>query len=74
MPADLVKPYLHIKVKEIPLYNGFLVVILTNSKDKLKKHLPNFDKDEIYAHAILAGCKGNWGAYILFNFNFLYSL
>lgn len=63
------KEYLHMKSYEIPIYRGSLVVILTNSKARLQKHLPAFDRDVIYAHSWFDNFKGRQGFFVIFNFD-----
>ena len=61
--------YLHIKDIKIPLYRGRFVVILTNSKTKLKKYLPKFEQESIYAHSWVAEYKSKQGYIMVLNFN-----
>lgn len=61
------KKYLYRKDKPIPLYRGALVIVLTNSKKKLKNHLNDFGKGGIYAHSILSSYKGRQGFFLILN-------
>jgi len=67
----LSKEYLHIKATEIPLYRSKLIIVLTNSKDKLSKYLPDFalENDAIYGHAWMDNYKGFQGFYMILNFD-----
>lgn len=56
-----------IQSKEIPIYRGKLVIILSNDKDKIKKICPIFDDDNIFAHAIFGNYKGVQGFFIIIN-------
>lgn len=59
------------QVKEVPIYGGKLIFIDSTNTKKLRKLFPNtFDeKEEIYAHAIIGGHKGDVAYYILINSN-----
>lgn len=61
--------YLHLKEQKIPLYRGKLVMILTNSKKKLRKHVPEYKGETLYAHAIYTDWNGVQGFAIVLNFN-----
>ncbi|MDO6737078.1 hypothetical protein [Wenyingzhuangia sp. 2_MG-2023] len=46
-------PYIHIKRRKVPLYGGYLAIVLTNDLHLLKTKVdPNFSRDYVYAHAI----------------------
>lgn len=61
------KKYFFIQSKEIPLYRGKLVIILSNDKEKIKNICPIFDDDNIFAHAIFGNYKGTQGFFIILN-------
>lgn len=61
--------YLHLKYSEIPLYRGYLVVILTNSCKKLKSRIPEFTDEELYAQCRSIPFKGRQGHAVVFNFH-----
>lgn len=63
------KEYLHINAIEIPMYRGYLVIIITNSEDKLLKHLPEFSSNYIYGHAWLSSHKDKQAFYMVLNFD-----
>lgn len=63
--------YFHIMERNIPIYFGKLVVIISNDKDKVKKFVPVFEESEIYGHAIFGPYKGKQGFFVLFNFHSL---
>lgn len=59
--------YFHIKELEIPIYRGFLVVILTNNTEKLIELFPDFGDREPYAHTIYTEWKNRQGFVIILN-------
>jgi len=65
--------YLHYKEIEIPLYVGYLVVVITNCDKKIEEIIPDFhegrDRGFPYAHA-LEDCwkKDQTGFFGVFNF------
>lgn len=63
------KKYLLNKAIEIPLYGGYLVIVLSNSRKKVKKFLPSFDRSEVYAHAWADNYNGQQGYYVILNFD-----
>jgi hypothetical protein len=63
------KEYLHIKDIEIPIYRGRLVIIITNSVNKLQKYLPDFKQSKVYAHAWMDNYKGKAGHFMVLNFD-----
>jgi hypothetical protein len=71
---NIKKDYIHIEESDIPIYKGKLVIILTDSKKKLNKILPDFKDDEIYGHAWLAPYKNRAGYIIILNPTNSYSI
>ena len=65
----MIKPYLHKKVIPVPLYEGKLIIILSNDSDLVSKYLPDFHKD-IYAHACKDNYNGNQGYYCILNYDY----
>jgi len=63
------KAYIHIKEQYIPIFRGKLVIILSNSVKRVKKHIPDFGHSELYAHAILQDWHGIEGYIIVLNFD-----
>ena len=63
------KEYLHVIDVDIPIYEGKLVIVLTNSIIKIQKYLPDFKRSDIYAHAWYDNYKGKAGYYMIFNFD-----
>lgn len=62
------KEHLHIKHIEIPLYRGYFIIIVTNSSDRVKKHIPIFPYDEVYAHSFSGNYRGRQGFMMVLNF------
>lgn len=60
--------YLYIKEINIPIYRGCFVIIITNSQTKLKKYLPDFPNEEIYAHSWCVKYKREQGFIMVLNF------
>jgi hypothetical protein len=65
------KKYIYISEKEIPLYSGYFVIILTNSIDNLQKYIPNVKTNnrEVYAHSFYENYKGHEGFIVALNFH-----
>ena len=63
------KEYLHIKSHRIPLYRGYVVFIISNSVDKVKKYIPEFPFDHTYADTLLDSYRGKEGYFIVLNFD-----
>ena len=63
------KPYLHIKEVSVPMYYGTFVVVLTNSVELLKKKLPLWSDDYVFAHTVLGDWKGWRGHIVVLNFD-----
>jgi len=57
-----------IKSLNIPLYRGKFIVVITKSPAKIKKYIPDFDDENIYAHSYYANYKKKQGFYIILNF------
>jgi len=64
--------YFYIKELKIPLYRGRMVIIFTNDTVRLKKHIPSFNDEYIYAHTLLTNWKGEQGFIIVLNFKSKY--
>ena len=65
------KPYSKVKSIQIPLYGGRLVMIFSNCSEKIKKTIPNWDKetDEIYGSAWYINYKDRQGFAMILNFD-----
>lgn len=63
------KKYFHIKQHKIPLYNGYLIILLTNDLTKTYKQVPHFNSETLYAHAYFDKYKSHKGHYIILNFH-----
>jgi len=58
------------KVYSIPLYVGKLIVIITDSPDDVvRKFIPSFDNDDLYACTCMKKYKTYIGHYVIFNPN-----
>lgn len=66
-----VKPYSKVKSVRVPLYGGRLVMIFSNSSEKIKKTIPSWDKetDEVYGHAWYINYKDRQGFAMILNFH-----
>lgn len=60
--------YLYKKIIKIPIYRGFLIIILSNSKRKINKIVPFEDKIP-YAHSIFSNYLKSEGYFIILNFH-----
>jgi hypothetical protein len=63
------KEYLHKKVIKVPLYKGLLVLIFSNSVEKVKQVVKDYNRNSVYAHAWRFNYKGKEGNAIILNFN-----
>ena len=63
------KDYLIKNYCEVPLYRGHFILLLTNSADKVKDEIPDFSKEDVYAHTYLGGHKKKYGYYVILNYN-----
>jgi hypothetical protein len=61
--------YYYQKSIKIPIYKGYLVLIFTNSIEKLNRRLPGINETNIYAHTYLYQYRGYEAAFIVLNFN-----
>lgn len=62
--------YFYKKQKEVPLYRGWLVVIITNDQDKLQRQIPKIAVQELYAHTwFTPNWDGRRGFVIILNFH-----
>lgn len=61
----MAKKYFYKKEIEIPLYHGTLVIILTNSRKKIKKYCPYFNKN----HSAITWLNGKLKTFVAFNFD-----
>ena len=61
--------YFKIKSAKVPLYRGYLVIIITNSVKKLKQYIPKFEDNGIYAHSYFHNFKNRQGFFVILNFN-----
>lgn len=59
--------HLFIKSTEVPLYRGKLVIIFTDSSEKLKKYVPDF-YGKVYGHSWLVDFHGKEAFALILNF------
>lgn len=52
---------------KIPLYRGYLIVIISNDTEKLEDRLPGHEFNHVYAHTIFDNHKGFQGFHIILN-------
>lgn len=59
----------HKQAFQIPLYRGYLVVVISNDIAKTKELFPKeiFDNNTVYAHCVYGNYKGQQGFYIVIN-------
>ena len=57
--------YFHIKVSDLPIYKGKVIIILSNDLEQVKKTYPDFHKDKVFASAIYDDYKGWKGYYFI---------
>jgi len=60
-----VKKYIKVKAKRIPLYRGYLVIILSNSQKRVRKIIPEFHEPYIYAHSYFSNYKNRQGFFMI---------
>ena len=60
--------YIHAKGIEIPLYRGYLLIIISNASDKVRKYIPDFEDEQPFAHTCFTPYRGNEGFAIVLNF------
>jgi hypothetical protein len=65
----MTESYLHLNAKDIPLFRGKLVLIISNDTEKVKKYLPNFGDRNVYAHTCYYDWKGYGSFFIVLNFD-----
>lgn len=63
----MIKKYFHITAKEVPIFKGKLVIVLTNDVDNVKKYLPNWEDDYVYGHTWKYSYKNRQGYYLILN-------
>jgi len=61
--------YLFKKVVRIPIYRSNLIIILSNSNNKINKLIDSFGKENVYAHALGCNYKNKSAYAIVLNFN-----
>lgn len=54
---------------DVPLFRGTFIIILSNSPNKIRKHLPKWNDSEVYGHSWLSDFKGNQGFYVILNYD-----
>jgi len=59
--------YFHMNVEQVPIYGGMLVIMITNDMKRIKKYLPEFNPDELFAHAAFDNFRGMQGFYVILN-------
>ena len=59
------KKYIEVRAKEIPLYRGYLVIILSNSRKKIRKLIPEFDESYVYAHSYFSNYRNRQGFFMI---------
>lgn len=65
--------YTHKKVIDIPIYEGKFVIILSNDPNGIKKILPSYDRENIYAHTWYTKYKKHQGYFVVLNFDNKYN-
>jgi len=60
--------YFRLTEKEIPLYRGKLIVILTDDLERLRQEVPGFEGENIFAHTVYGNRNGWQGCFIILNF------
>ncbi len=64
------KPYLHKKLLQVPLYKAKFLMILSNSSDLIQKEIGDTNiKHEPFCHTLLRGYKGWTTVAVVINFN-----
>lgn len=63
------KEYLHKKAIKVPLYGGLLVLIFSNSAEKVKEVVEDYDRIKVYAHSWYFNYRGREGNAIILNFD-----
>lgn len=63
------KKHLHKVEFKIPLYEGMFVVILTNDKERLRGHIPEFNDEIIFGHTFYTNWDGYGGYVVVLNFD-----
>lgn len=66
-----VKPYAKVKSVRVPLYGGRLVMLFSNCSEKIKKTIPDWNKEteEIYGHAWYINYMERQGFTVILNFH-----
>jgi hypothetical protein len=59
--------YFNKKETEFPIYKGRFVIILTNDDEKILKHLPEHEGQDLYAHTYFTTYKGEDALIVLLN-------
>ena len=62
------KEYVMIRDYDVPLYRGKLIIVISNSIEKLKAKVPEFNRSRIYAHSFGINYKGRTGYAMILNF------
>lgn len=65
----MIEDYIHFKAIKIPLYPGKLVIVLSNSCEKVKELLPAFDRSFFFASTWPSAYKGKKAYFIVINFH-----
>jgi hypothetical protein len=61
--------YYYEQAYAIPLYRGDLIIIITNSIDKLYEQFTDIEFNELYAHSIYNNYDGGSGYFMVLNFD-----
>lgn len=62
------KKYFNTTSITIPIYGGKLVIIFTSDAIAVKKIIPSFEDEEVFAHAVYENWKGYEGYIMVLNF------
>jgi len=65
----MAKKYLYTNSVAVPLYRGYIIIIFTNSKKKLKKYAPEMHLRELYAYSCRIERDGALGHAMVLNFD-----
>lgn len=61
--------YLHKKAIPVPLYRGYLVILITNSENLLSKQIHSEPFRDLFAHTVYGEYNRRQGFFIILNFN-----
>jgi len=59
--------YFYMNAEQVPIYGGMLVIMITNDMKRIKKYLPEFNPNELFAHACFDNFRGMQGFFVILN-------